>query len=153
VDCTVQKIERGAAGVRVSTSTGAFEAAAAVHAAGRKPPIATLNLPAGHVDATPRGVTVNEFLESPSNPLVYAAGDAAASGPALTPVAGYQGHIVAANLLLGNRERVNYQGFASTVFTLPPLASTGLTEEAARPQGLAIDVHYPTHGSNTQYMV
>lgn len=39
-------------------------------------------------------------------------------------------------------EQVNYQGFASTVFTLPPLAATGLTEEAARAQGLAIDVHF-----------
>ena len=142
VNCTVQKIERGGAGVRVSTSTGTFEAAAAVHAAGRKPPLETLNLPAGHVDATPRGVAVNEFLQSPSNPLVYAAGDAAASGPALTPVAGYQGRIVAANLLHGNRQRVNYLGFASTVFTLPPLAATGLTEEAARAKGLAINVHF-----------
>jgi glutathione reductase (NADPH) len=142
LNSTVQKIERGGAGVLVSTSSGTLEAAIAVHAAGRKPPIETLNLPAGHVDATTRGVTVNEFLQSPSNPLVYAAGDAAASGPALTPVAGYQGRIVASNLLGGNRERVNYQGCASTVFTLPPLAATGLTEEAARAQGLEIDVHF-----------
>jgi glutathione reductase (NADPH) len=142
VNSTVQKIERVGAGVLVSTSTGTFEAAMAVHAAGRKPPIEPLNLPAGHVDATPRGVTVNEFLQSPSNPFVYAAGDAAASGPALTPVAGYHGRIVVSNLLGGNRERVNYLGVASTVFSLPPLAATGLGEEAARAEGLDIDVHF-----------
>ena len=53
-----------------------------------------------------RGVTVNTYLQSVSNPAVYAAGDAAASGgPALTPVAGYDGRIVATNLLEGNTVR------------------------------------------------
>jgi glutathione reductase (NADPH) len=140
LNTTVQKIE-GGGGVRVSTSTGTFAAAAAVHAAGRASKIDALNLAAAGVEASPRGVRVNEFLQSVSNPRVYAAGDAAASGPALTPVAGYEGRIVAANLLKGNHQQPNYQGLASTVFSLPPLASCGLTEEAARKQGLEIDVH------------
>ncbi len=141
VNTVVQKIE-GGAGVRVDTSTGTFAAAAAVHAAGRRPKIEALNLAAAGVESSPRGVKVNEFLQSVSNPNVYAAGDAAASGPALTPVAGYEGRIVAVNLLKGNHQRPNYQGLASTVFSLPPLASCGLTEEAARKQGLEVDIHH-----------
>jgi glutathione reductase (NADPH) len=141
LNTTVQKIE-GGGGVRVTTSTGTFAAAAAVHAAGRAPKIEALNLVAAGVEASPRGVKVNEFLQSVSNPRVYAAGDAAASGPALTPVAGYEGRIVAANLLKGNHKQPNYQGLASTVFSLPPLASCGLTEEAARKHELEIDVHH-----------
>src|SRR5215472_7314157 len=141
VNTTVQKIERAGKGLRVGTSAGAFEAAAAIHAAGRKPKLDALNLSAASIDRTERGVKVNEFLQSPSNPRVYAAGDAAASGPPLTPVAGYEGRIVAANLLQGNRERPNYEGVASSVFSLPPLASCGLTEETARARGLAFDVH------------
>jgi glutathione reductase (NADPH) len=84
-----------------------------------------------------KGVKVNEFLQSVSNPLVYAAGDAAASGGLpLTPVATYEGEIVAANLLEGNHVKPNYGGVPSVVFTIPPLASVGLQEEAARKQGL-----------------
>ena len=75
---------------------------------------------------------MNRFLQSVSNPHVYAAGDVAATnGPALTPISGYEGRIAAANLLNGNTEQPNYSGFASVVFTIPPLAMTGLTEDAA----------------------
>jgi hypothetical protein len=40
-----------------------------------------------------RGVTVNDYLQSVSNPAVYAAGDAAASGPPLTPTAAHDGEV------------------------------------------------------------
>jgi glutathione reductase (NADPH) len=142
LNAAVQAVARARGGLQVRTSSGSFEAATAVHAAGRLPLIAALNLPAAGVEANAHGVTVNEFLQSPSNPRVYAAGDAAASGPALTPVAGYQGRIVTANLLKGNHECPNYQGLASTVFSIPPLAACGLTEQAARAQGLHFDVHF-----------
>ena len=72
---------------------------------------------------------------------MYAAGDAAASGPPLTPVADHQSDVVATNLLEGNRKTVDYAGLASAVFTVPPLASAGLTEKAAREQGLRFRVH------------
>ncbi len=140
----VESVARGGAGgFLVRASGGAvFETALAVHAAGRVPQLEALDLPAAHIAATPRGVTVNAYLQSVSHPGVYAAGDAAASGgPPLTPVAGYEGRIVAANLLEGNHREPNYLGCASTVFSIPPLASAGLTEEAARRQGLEFDVH------------
>ena len=109
-----------------------------VHGAGRGPEIEDLGLDAAGVqyDAT-RGVAVNEYLQSVSNPAVYAAGDAAASGGLpLTPVAGYDGEIVAANLLEGNQRKPNYSGVPSVVFTVLPLASVGLSEQKAREQGL-----------------
>src|SRR5246127_4634227 len=68
-----------------------FEADMVVHAAGRIPEIDDMNLDAAGVAWDGRGVKVNEFLQSVSNPAVYAAGDAAASGgPPLTPVASYE---------------------------------------------------------------
>jgi glutathione reductase (NADPH) len=139
----VESVERVAGGVAVRASGGVtVEAETAVDAAGRVPPLGQLNLDAAGVKAEPRGVSVNEYLQSVSNPNVYAAGDCAASGgPALTPVAGYEGRVVARNLLEGNRERADYRGFASTVFTLPPLAMTGLTEAGAKRAGLEYDVH------------
>lgn len=78
-----------------------------------------------------------------SNPAVYAAGDAAASGgPPLTPVAGMQGRIVAANLLNGNTRTPNYLGIPTVVFTTPPLARVGLDEAAARVRQLRFTTRY-----------
>ncbi len=89
------------------------------------------------------GVYVNEYLQSVTNPAVYAAGDAVASGGfPLTPVAGMQGDIVARNLLEGNRHTPNYSGIPSVVFTTPPLVRVGLLEEAARAQGLRFTTHH-----------
>jgi len=117
-----------------------------VHAAGRVPEIDDLALEAAGVAWEPAGVTVNDYLQSVSNPAVYAAGDAVASGGfPLTPVAGMQGGIVAANLLQGNTRTPNYQGIPSVVFTTPPLARVGLDEAAARAQGL----HFVTHQEDT----
>jgi glutathione reductase (NADPH) len=112
-----------------------FETDLAVHGAGRVPEIDDLDLDAGGVKHDKRGVTVNQFLQSVSNPAVYAGGDAAASGPPLTPKADHDVGVLVTNLLQGNRQTPNYDGIASAVFTIPPLAAAGLTEAAARAAG------------------
>ena len=118
-----------------------FEADMVVHAAGRVPEIDDMNLGAAGVEWDRRGVKVNEFLQSVSNPALYAAGDAAASGgPPLTPVASYEGIIVAANLLKGNDQKPNYLGIPTVVFAIPPLAAVGLSETKAREQNLKFKV-------------
>jgi len=55
-------------------------------------------------------------------------------------VAGYEGVIVAANLLKGNRERPNYLGVPTVVFTIPALAAVGLSESEARKRRLKFRV-------------
>jgi glutathione reductase (NADPH) len=118
-----------------------FQADMVVHAAGRVPEINDLNLDAVGIEWEKQGVRVNEFLQSVSNPAVYAAGDAAASGgPPLAPVASYEGLIVAANLLKGNHQKANYLGVPSVVFTIPQLAAVGLSEHGAREQSLKFRV-------------
>jgi glutathione reductase (NADPH) len=112
-----------------------FETELAVHAAGRVPEIDDLDLHVAGVKREERGVVVNEYLQSVSNPAVYAGGDAAANGPPLTPKADHDAAVLTTNLLEGNRRAVRYDGFASAVFSLPPLASAGLTEAAARAAG------------------
>lgn len=117
-----------------------FESDLVVHGAGRVAEIDDLNLDVAGVKWTRRGVEVNEHLQSVSNPAVYAGGDAAASGPPLTPVAGYNSRIIAANLLNGNHRTPDYSVVPSVVFTVPPLASVGLLEEAARQKGVRFSV-------------
>lgn len=116
---------------------------AAVHGAGRVPASTGLGLEAADVATESTGaVRVNEYLRSLTNPRVYAAGDVAArpgSAP-LTPVAGYESGIVASNLLGGDHRTPDYRGIPSVVFTIPPLARVGLTEEEARVEGLDVEV-------------
>jgi glutathione reductase (NADPH) len=121
----------------------AIEADAIVHGAGRVPDLDDLALDAGGVRHSRGGVAVNAYLQSVSNPLVYAAGDCAdTGGPALTPVAGYEGRIVAANLIEGNHVTAAYDAIPSVVFTLPALARVGLSEDEARAQGVSFVSHH-----------
>lgn len=114
-----------------------IDADCVVHAAGRVPDLDDLQLDVARVERSRDGVRVNGFLQSVSNPKVYAAGDCAATGgPRLTPVAGYEGKVVAANLLEGANTEVDYSAIPSVVFTIPPLARVGLTEAQARAAGL-----------------
>jgi glutathione reductase (NADPH) len=143
----VAAIERQGDHLLVHARTGGqeytVEADLVVHAAGRVPEIDDLDLEVAGVAHEKEGVLVNEYLQSVSNPAVYAAGDAVKSGGfPLTPVAGMQGDIVARNLLEGNRRTPNYTGIPSVVFTTPPLARVGLLEEAARAQGLRFTMHH-----------
>ncbi len=143
----VTAIERRGDRLFVHARTGnhehTVEADLVVHAAGRVPEIDDLELEAAGIAREKDGISVNEYLQSVSNPAVYAAGDAVASGGfPLTPVAGMQGGIVASNLLEGNRQTPNYTGIPSVVFTTPTLARVGLSEEAARAQGLRFTTHH-----------
>jgi glutathione reductase (NADPH) len=146
LNTAVHSIEKGFGGFTVHASVNGtsqeFEADMVVHGAGRVPDIDDLNLKTAGVENTECGITVNEYLQSVSNPAVYAAGDAAAIGQPLTPVAAMEGEIVAANLLKGNHRTPDLTAVASIVFTLPPVGSVGLLEEAAKDSGLKFRVNH-----------
>lgn len=139
----VKAIEKLRRGYQVTAGSDVFLADLVVHGAGRVPDLDELNLSAGKVEREKRGVVVNKFLQSISNPLVYAAGDVSATdGLPLTPLAGYEGSIVAKNLLDGNHVIPDYRVQPSVVFTIPPLATVGLSEDQARAARLKFRVQY-----------
>ena len=111
-----------------------------VHAAGREPDLDALDLEAAQVAVGENRLELNEYLQSVSNPLVYAAGDAASVGPPLTPVSAHDGRVVATNILEGNSRKPDYRGVPSVAFTIPPIASVGLTQSQAQGQGLKFKV-------------
>ncbi|MFC5509239.1 dihydrolipoyl dehydrogenase family protein [Bosea massiliensis] len=113
------------------------EADLVVHAAGRIPDLDSLDLQGAGVERDGRGhLRLNEFLQSVSNPAVYAAGDAAQMGPPLTPVSSHDAKVVVRNILDGNRHRPDYRGVPSVAFTIPPIVGVGLSEQEAREKGL-----------------
>jgi len=147
LDTEVTGIEKRGGGCRLVLDAQGqretIDADLVIHGGGRVPNTEGLDLRAANVATEPDGgVRVNEFLQSVTNPRVYVAGDAAVPPGSLplTPVAGYEGAIVASNLLKGNARRPDYRGIPSVVFTIPPLAGVGLTEAHARGQQLDIRV-------------
>lgn len=96
----------------------------------------------GNIHWSNRGIKVNEYLQSVSNPIVYAAGDSAdTKGYKLTPIAVLEGYVVAHNMLSGNHEIPDYEGTPTASFSTPPLAMVGLTEKQARDQGIKVKVN------------
>ncbi|WP_407270909.1 dihydrolipoyl dehydrogenase family protein [Radiobacillus sp. PE A8.2] len=119
-----------------------FEADMVVHGAGRTPNIADLGLENANIITDKYGVSVNEYLQSTSNPAIYAAGDVSSTGrKPLTPVAGAESHIAASNILKGNNRSLKDQVIPTAMFTLPKLTSVGVTEEEATKKGLSYTVN------------
>ena len=141
---SVERIEKVGNGYRVFSSSegkkSMVEADLVVHAAGRAPDYAALDLDAAGVDVQKGKIQLNEYLQSVSNPAVYAAGDAARMGPPLTPVSSHDAKVVAGNILNGNQLKPNYTGVPSVAFTIPPIASVGLNEEQAHKRGIKFKV-------------
>jgi glutathione reductase (NADPH) len=119
----------------------AVDADLVVHAAGRVAALDLLDLDAAGISHAKGRLSLNEYLQSTSNPAVYAAGDAAQVGPPLTPVSSHDAKVVAANLLEGNHATPNYTGVPSVAFTIPPIAAAGLTEAQATAKGLRYRVN------------
>ncbi len=137
----VKKIEKHGYEYVVTTAGGnTYTSDIVIHGAGRPPAIAELNLEATGVEFDlRRGVIVDEQLRSVSNSDVYAAGDAAAAGPPLSPVAGVQGGIVADNLLGQERKQPSYLSTPSVIFTTPVAAKVGYLEAEANDKGLEFE--------------
>lgn len=137
---TVTAVEKSQSGFTVHTRSkdgdGQLNVDLIFHAAGRVPAIAKLSLEAATVSVEHGRLQLNEYLQSVSNPAVYAAGDAAQVGPPLTPVSSHDAKAVAANLLNGNSRKPDYRGVPSVAFTLPPIASVGLGQAEAEAAGL-----------------
>ena len=125
---------------------------------GRVPSIDLLDLNEAKIEADSSGVHVNDFLESQSNPKVYACGDVSNKSLPLTPLSGLQGYIVAHNIINGNTKEFEHPLVPSVVFTHPNLCSVGYSEKEAKARYKNIKVFkgnvsewYNSKKSNTGY--
>lgn len=164
VNVPLRSIERDDHGFRVYAGKEGeekiFEADMVVHGAGRVSAIEDLDLETGGIETDDRGIVVNAYLQSVSNPAVYIAGDVNPGGVQLTPVATMDAHTVVDNILKGNIRATDYSIVPSAVFTTPPLASVGLTEDAAEKRRISYTVHigdlserFTNRGTNTRPFV
>jgi mercuric reductase len=102
-------------------------------ASGRVANIEALMLERVGLEASPRGIIVDEHQRT-NVPGIWAAGDAAA-GPMFTPTAQYQARVAIDDMFGNGDRRADYAILPNAIFTDPELGSVGLTEAEARAQG------------------
>lgn len=143
----VSAIEPATGGYRVHATRGdrplAWDCDMVVHASGRVPALDCLKLETGNVACHAGHLLLDEHLRSTTNPRVFAAGDAAQKGPALTPVATIDARAITAMLLddNGRGHAPDYTAVPSVVFTIPPLTGVGMTARDLQDQGIDADLH------------
>lgn len=112
--------------------TKTMKSRAVFNTAGRIPAISELDLEKGDVAFNENGIATNTFLQSKTNPDVYACGDVSDNGLPLTPLSGREGYVVAENLIKGNHKKLDIPVIPSVAFTLPNMASVGYSEKEAK---------------------
>jgi pyruvate/2-oxoglutarate dehydrogenase complex dihydrolipoamide dehydrogenase (E3) component len=127
--------------VRAGDQEQVIDADAILVAAGRAPNVEGLGLEAASVTYSSRGVEVNDFLQT-TNPRIFVAGDIAGSYQ-FTHAADAMARICIQNAFFSlgglGRKRLSKLVVPWTTYTDPEVAHIGLTPQAAKEQGIAID--------------
>ena len=102
-------------------------------AVGRRPNMDGLGLENTGIESTRRGITVDDNMQT-TVPGVYAIGDVNGR-MMLAHVATFQGKR-ALNHILGRKDKIRFDIVPSAVFTVPEVATVGLTEEDCKAQNI-----------------
>lgn len=89
------------------------------------------------VETSRTGIVTDDHLRT-NVEGVYAAGDV--NGRIMLAHTAYRESEVAINTMLGERDVMRYNAIPSVIYTLPEVASVGMTEEEARSRGIEYDV-------------
>ncbi|MFM9982584.1 MAG: glutathione-disulfide reductase [Burkholderiales bacterium] len=117
-----------------------METGVVMYATGRKPNTRNLGLEAAGVNlATDGAIQVNKHLQS-SVPSIHAIGDVT-NRINLTPVATAEGMALAKTLFRNEPTEMDYDNIPTAIFSIPNLATVGLSEEAAKERGHGVDIY------------
>jgi pyruvate/2-oxoglutarate dehydrogenase complex dihydrolipoamide dehydrogenase (E3) component len=150
-ESTLTEITQRADGL-VAHLSGADSTAAEIEcerviiAAGRRPAIDALSVSAAGIELDGSGRMVLSGALRTSNPRVWVCGDAA-GGMMQTPVASLQGRTVAMSISSGQPHVADLTSVPIACFTIPQLATVGLTAQDAERAGIAAAVHRIDSGS------
>jgi len=144
---TVERIEKGPAGLRIVYRKGGeerlVEAEAVILSAGWVGNLSNLNLPAAGVETIGPYVKVDDFQRTNVS-HIFAAGDITGR-MMLVQSAGYEALTAAENAVLGVGARLQHQIVPHGGFTDPEYGSVGMTEAAALKAGIDVTIsisHY-----------
>lgn len=129
----IKSVEKGADGCLVVDlgDSNPVKVDQVLIATGRDPNSVGLGLECAGIEMADNGaIKVDEYNRT-SCDSIYAVGDVT-DRVQLTPVAIREGHAFADTVFGGNPRMIDYGSIPSAVFSQPPLAGVGLTEEEAR---------------------
>ncbi len=110
---------------------GTIETDMLVFAIGRTPKTAGLGLETAGVEMdADAAIIVNDYNQT-NVPSIYAVGDVT-NRVQLTPVAIREGHAFADTVFGNNPRTIDYKCIPTAVFSSPPIAAVGMTEDEAR---------------------
>jgi glutathione reductase (NADPH) len=111
-----------------------------MYATGRRANTEGLGLEAAGVELYDNGSIIVDELNRTSQSHIYAVGDVT-DRIQLTPVAIQEGHALADMLFNQDTRTTDYTNVPSAVFSTPPIATVGLTEEQARAEFGEVDIY------------
>ncbi len=111
-----------------------------MYATGRKANTEGLGLDRAGVQLRNNGAIKVDDYNRTSQPNIFAVGDVT-DRIQLTPVAIQEGHAFADMLFGGDKRLTDYKNVPSAVFSTPPIATVGLTEEEAIAQYGKVDIY------------
>jgi len=128
----LERLEKRKASVRAVLSNGkTVTAQKALVCIGRRARVEGLGLEAAGVKVGPDGtITTNAHMQT-SVPHIYAVGDVT-DGPQLAHVASQEGLVAAAHATGSLSATMDYRVVPACIFTMPELASVGMSEQEAR---------------------
>ncbi|MBU2997772.1 NAD(P)/FAD-dependent oxidoreductase [Cellulophaga baltica] len=137
LDAKVDKVVKGKKKFKVHFNTDNskaehVKAKMVFNTAGRVPNIESLAVENGNVTEGKKGLAVNDYLQSTTNKSVYICGDVSDHGLPLTSMTGPESKTVIANIVNGNKTKIDTPVIPSVVYTLPNMASVGYSEEEAK---------------------
>ena len=134
-------LAKSAAGITATfKDASVMETGVVMYATGRKPNTRNLGLEAAGVNlATDGAIQVNKHLQS-SVPSIHAIGDVT-NRINLTPVATAEGMALAKTLFRNEPTEMDYDTIPTAIFSIPNLATVGLSEEAAKERGHGVDIY------------
>ena len=135
VQAQVTRIDGGTVKYIKKEKEFTVQASKVLMAVGRRPNTDGLNLEAAGIDYTRKGITVNDRFET-SVPGIYAVGDVT-GGIMLAHAATYQG-LRTLNSICGQTDSIRFDLIPAAVFTMPEVATVGLTEEQCKEQELDV---------------
>jgi len=138
---TISQVEGDEDSKKIHLANGTVITADTVMVAtGRRPNVAGLGLENIGVAMAENGA-IKVDAESRTNiPSIYAIGDVT-DRINLTPVAIAEGHAFADSLYGGTPRIVDHRNVASAVFSLPPIGTVGMTEDAAAAASVPVDIY------------
>ena len=129
---SVQKMDDGCLELACGSDGTILHVDALLWAIGRRPATEKLNLQSAGIEVNKNGTVPTDAFQNSNVPGIYAIGDITGDAQ-LTPVAIAAGRKLAARLFDNQPDsKLDYSDIPTVVFSHPPIATIGMTEDEAR---------------------